>query len=79
MKLYKVTIEYETVILAQNASDACRQAQSVVSIEDCSDPITVFAEEIHSESDLPHGWDVTCTPFGIPQEYKDIETLLANK
>ena len=63
MKIYKVTIEFETVIAAESAQDAENQAQSI--IRDGDDECTLnHAKEITALNQLPTGWNGECIPWG---------------
>lgn len=63
MKLYKVRVEFETVMAAKSKQDALMNAEYVIRHEadDPADDIQVT--EITNESDLPNGWDDNCFPF----------------
>lgn len=63
MKLYKVKVEFETVIAAKNQKDAIKNAEYVIKHE-ADDPASdIEAVEITDESHLPDGWDTDCFPF----------------
>lgn len=80
MKLYKVHIEYETVILAQSKEAAEKDATYSLRYEIDDDPETVFADEIKTTSDLPQGWNPQCRPWGEkdPHDRTIGEILSAN-
>lgn len=63
MKLYKVEVTYEIVMLAESREKAEQDAPYIVRNEDDSTPNT-DATEIKSESELPCEWDKNCLPFG---------------
>lgn len=63
MELFKVRVEFETVIRAENAEDAERQSESIIKGSD--DPADfVSATPIQTLEDLPTGWDATCRAWG---------------
>lgn len=64
MKIYKVLVEYETVIRAESAKDAEKQADYIIRHECDSDPHLVVAKEVTALSELPDGWDARCRPWG---------------
>lgn len=64
MKLYKVHIEYETVIRAESKEAAEWAASYTMRHEADDEPEVVFADEIKSASDLPQGWNPQCRPWG---------------
>jgi hypothetical protein len=61
MKLYKVRVEYETVIRAESQADAQLHAPYILR-HDAADIVT--ADVIESLADLPQGWDAQCRPWG---------------
>lgn len=75
MKIYKVTIEWETVIMAEDENSAIDQAESVIKHNDepCS---MVDATEITSISELPSGWEPICLPWGENAYQKTLRQLL---
>ena len=64
MKLFKVTVEFETVIAAESREDAERDDDIKEAFADTHHDINRTAEEIKTREDLPHGWDKTCYPYG---------------
>lgn len=64
MKIYKVRIEYETVIRAESARDAEEQADSIIRHECDSEPQLVNAQEVTDTTQLPEGWNAQCRPWG---------------
>lgn len=77
MKLFKVEITYEIVILAENWQSAEEEAPFILRNEDDSEP-SVGATEIKSLKDLPFGWDAKCYPFKVKRDdkFESIEELL---
>lgn len=63
MRLYRVAVEYETVVLATDERAAEAAAERVVRQEDDL-PELVTARPIDSVLDLPAGWDKDCRPWG---------------
>jgi hypothetical protein len=64
MKLYKVHIEYETVILADSEESAMEEAQYGIRHEIDDKPEIIFADQILKLDDLPSGWNWQCRPWG---------------
>jgi hypothetical protein len=64
MRLYKVRVEFETVILANSQKEAEQMSEYVIRRGD-DPPERVDLEEITSSEDLPEGWDENCRPWGI--------------
>lgn len=64
MKLYKVKVEYETVILATSPDGATREAEHAMRHEIGYPPQSIGASEIKSFSDLPKGWQPNYRPWG---------------
>jgi hypothetical protein len=64
MKLYKVHLEYETVIRAESPEAAEREAQYAMRHEIDDEPSMVFSDEITKLEDLPQGWNAGCRPWG---------------
>jgi len=64
MKLYKVHLEYETVIRAKSPEAAEREAQYAMRHEIDDEPSMVFSDEITKLEDLPQGWNAGCRPWG---------------
>lgn len=63
MKMFKVKIVYETVILEEDEKSVKQNAD--YHLRYCDDlPQSVTAEEIKSLGDLPAGWDGRCRPWG---------------
>lgn len=63
MKLYKVRIEWETVIRARDETHAMMQAESVIRDGDDESDM-VNATEIKTLEELPPGWNKDCRPWG---------------
>lgn len=63
MKLYRVRLEYETVVLAEDERSAEAQAETVIRHEDDVADL-VMAQEIKGIDDIPSRWDVSCRPWG---------------
>lgn len=64
MKLYKVEVVYQTVILAENEQEAERKAGYIIRNEDDGDPTCVTAQEVSYLAQLPDPWDGDCRPWG---------------
>lgn len=64
MKIYKVLVEYETVIRAESAKDAENQADYIIRHECDSEPRIVAAKEVNAVVELPEGWNAQCRPWG---------------
>lgn len=64
MKIYKVLVEYETVIRAESAKDAENQADYIIRHECDSEPRLVAAKEVTAVTELPEGWKAQCRPWG---------------
>jgi len=61
-KLYRVTIEFETVIRGEDRKAVERAAEGI--IRDADDPAKMIsAREIKDADDLPYGWQVHCMPW----------------
>ena len=76
MKLYKVSVQYETLVLAENPQDAIRQGNYAVKYEE---PILTTEQEITSVDQVPKEW-LNCYPWNgkadktvkqIVEEYKN--------
>lgn len=76
MKLFKVQVQYETVIRAKDSKSAEREANYIIRNECDSEPTEIDADEINSVSDLPYGWNVDCLPWGEHDGDKTIGELL---
>ncbi len=63
MKLFRVSVEVELVVVAKDVYDAERQAESLVSVEDSGAEVWPIANEIKAARDLPPGWDSATIPF----------------
>jgi len=63
MKLFKVRVEFETVICAKDKREAEMEAEYIIKNEDDGSCESVYAEEIIKISDLPNGWDADCLPY----------------
>jgi hypothetical protein len=64
MKLYKVHLEYETVIRAASPQAAEQAAAYAMRHEIDDEPEIVLSGEITNLADLPHGWNAACRPWG---------------
>ena len=65
MKLFKIKVEYETVVAAEDG-DALDIDQINHLIKYIDDPIaSVSAKEIKNKSQLPEGWNDECIPWAI--------------
>lgn len=71
MKIFRVTVTYETVIRAKSASDAEESANRVIRDSD-EDPQEVNAIYITKLSELPDGWDQNCLPWETGRANGDI-------
>lgn len=63
-KLYKVVVEYSTLILANNETEAVDSADWIVKTQESDvghDFINIT--EVKSVKDLPDGWDGNCIPW----------------
>lgn len=65
MRLYKVHIEYETVILADSAESAMEEARYGIRNEIDDQPEAILVDEILKSDDLPAGWNLQCRPWGM--------------
>lgn len=64
MKLFKVRIEYETVVRAESAKQAEKDAEYIIR-NAADDPAEiVIAQEITKLEDLPKRWSAQCRPWG---------------
>lgn len=61
MKLYKVSVQYETLVLAESSKDAIRQGNYAVKYED-EEPILITEQEITSVDEVPKEW-LHCYPW----------------
>ena len=77
-KIFKVLVEYETVIYAADAKEAEEEAKYVVDYMD-EEPIMVSAEEILSVDDLPEPWDKDCIPWNSERDLTVNEILKINE
>jgi hypothetical protein len=74
-KLYRVTIEFDTVIRGQSIEEVERIAEDI--IRDSDDPAdNVSACEIRSIDALPNGWDRDCRPWGSNPDHMTIAEIL---
>ena len=64
MKIYKVRVEYETVICAESQADAEANAPYILRHDADEEADIVTADEIKSLADLPKRWDARCRPWG---------------
>ena len=64
MKLYKVHIEYETVIRAESKEAAEKEAHYAMRYEIDDEPNVILSDEITKLKDLPTGWNPQCRPWG---------------
>lgn len=77
MKLYKVEVTFETVVLAKDQKEAEHEAMWAVKMED-DEAEDIYATVIQNENDLPHGWDIECCPWGKNKEGYTIKQILNN-
>jgi hypothetical protein len=79
MELFKVRVEFKTVIRAENAESAEKQAESI--IKESDDPADfVNATPIKTLEDLPYGWDAGCLAWGPRDELdRTIGQIIAAK
>lgn len=70
LKLYRVTVEFETVILAKDEKEAEAAATRIVKEND-EDANLVSAREMKSKDDLPPEWDEYCLPWPAQQKYAE--------
>lgn len=61
MKLYKVSVQYETLVLAESPQEASIQGIYAVKHED-EEPILTAEQEITSISEVPKEW-LDCFPW----------------
>lgn len=79
MKLYKVEVTYEIVMLAESREQAEQDAPYIIRNEDDSTP-NADATEITAEAELPGEWDARCLPFGTREKpERTIGQILVNK
>lgn len=64
MKIYKVRVEFETVIAAPNADCAAGDDDIMEALHDCVHRLNQTATEIKTKDDLPDHWDESCLPYG---------------
>jgi hypothetical protein len=76
MRLFKVKVEYETVIRAESKEHIEKYAETY--IREIDDPISaVDVVELEDIKDLPDGWDGECRPWGERDPYdRTIEQIL---
>ena len=80
--LYKVTVEYTTVIAAPDYVSAqahAEEALNLMFLDECPSPSHVCADKIHDAGELPDGWAGRSLPYGnIPEELLglDVEDYL---
>ncbi len=78
MNLYKITVEYQTVVRAASLQEAEREAVYGIGKEIDEEPVMVDAEEITSLKDLPVGWNAQCRPWGETDPFdRTIEQMLS--
>ena len=78
MKLFKIEVTYETVILAENLAAAELLGPGIIKGTDESEN-TVWSSEIKTLGDLPPGWDGKCRPWGEEDPFdRTIEKILEN-
>jgi hypothetical protein len=68
VKLYRVRVEFETVILAESKEAAEMDAESIIKNED-DGAESVDAREISGPTDLPFRWNAQCRPWGETDPY----------
>jgi hypothetical protein len=77
MSLYRVRIEYDTVVAANSEREAERTGERIVRCGD-EEPLDSYASEIKNVDDLPDGWDPDeCYPWGEESE-RTIRQILAD-
>jgi hypothetical protein len=64
MKMFKIKVEYETVILAENFDELRKYIKSYIREIDDQDYHNSKVSEIEGLEDLPEGWDGECRPWG---------------
>ena len=69
MKPYAVTIQIETVIMANTREEAESKANEVIS--EGSEPGFALAREITKREDFPTGWDGSEIPWGQEDQGQD--------
>ncbi len=76
MKLFKVKVEYETVIRAESKEHIEKYAETY--IREINDPISAAGVvELKDIKDLPEGWNGQCLPWGERDPYdRTIEKIL---
>jgi hypothetical protein len=67
-KLFRVNVEIELVVVAENRRDAEDQAESIVDVEDGGAEVIAHATELHSAAHLPFGWDPDAIPFNSERD-----------
>ncbi len=78
MPLFRVGVEIDLVIVAENAREAERQAEYLVQVEDGGAEVIANAMLLHSAAHLPIGWDPGTLPFGSEND-KTIGEYLAER
>ena len=78
-ELFRVTVTYETVILAKSSDEAVRQVKyGMGEIDDY--PTIAEARLIKTREELPPGWYDNCLPWGERCPYdRNIGQILAAK
>lgn len=71
MKLYMIELRTHIVVAAESCADACIMAQNNwrdIAKDDHSDTAPCRAEEITSATDVKHGWEGHCIPYGAEND-----------
>ena len=81
--LYAATISYTTVIRAENAIDAMRQATDLAHeiVNDANEPDNVVVHHVITDSSQLEGfggWDNKCLPYGDVEGDKTIGEYLGD-
>lgn len=77
MKLYKVSVQYETLVLAENPQDAIRHGNYAVKYED-EQPVLTTQQEITSIDEVPKEW-LYCYPWNGKADKTVIQILEESK
>lgn len=76
MKVYRLTVTYETVVRASSEHAAECAANRLIRDSD-DEPLESDAVEIAAISELPMGWDGKCRPWGERDPYdRTLEQIL---
>lgn len=83
-KLFKVKIQFESVIAAENDSDVLSIIEKNLREHDVAghggflDSPNLVITDVLSVNDLPDGWDGDCIPWGDLNEDETIDEILSN-